>query len=347
MKENSNIRSICIFRLSAIGDCINALGAVQDYQKHNPQCKITWVIGKTEYSLVKDVENINFIVFNKKDGFKGILNIRKQLKNQTFDALLHMQNSFRASIVTTVIKAKKKIGFDSYRAKDFQTLFTNTKINQPKSDHVLDGFIEFFCTLDPTYTRPTKKLQWNFFLSEKEQQFGKNNTPAKTVVLTPCTSKTYKNWTTEGYIKVIKYLIDNKYNILICGGNSTLEQHIANQIESELKSTQIVNLIGKTSLKEMVAIIKNAEFVISPDSGPVHMANACEIPVIGLYAHHSPKRVGPYYYLDLCVSVYDDILKANNINNKNWRYRIKDEKAMEQIKDIDVINNIKTIINNK
>lgn len=185
MKENSNIRSICIFRLSAIGDCINALGAVQDYQKHNPQCKITWVIGKTEYSLVKDVENINFIVFNKKDGFKGILNIRKQLKNQTFDALLHMQNSLRASIVTTVIKAKKKIGFDSYRAKDFQTLFTNTKINQPKSDHVLDGFIEFFCTLDPTYTRPTKKLQWNFFLSEKEQQFGKNNTPAKTVVLTP------------------------------------------------------------------------------------------------------------------------------------------------------------------
>ena len=104
-------KSICILRLSAVGDVCNALAAVQQIQRYWPQTQITWLIGKTELSLLEGLEGIEFIAVDKKQGWRGIRAIWKTLSHRRFDALLAMQTAFRASILSLGIKAKYKIGF--------------------------------------------------------------------------------------------------------------------------------------------------------------------------------------------------------------------------------------------
>lgn len=138
-----NPKNICVLRLSAIGDICHTLPVIRTIQARWPQTKITWIIGKTEYELLKGIQDINFIIFDKKNGLREYLKIHSQLKLIKFDALLHMQMSFRSSLVSLMIKAKIKVGFDKKRAKDGQWLFTNTKIKHIPQQHVMDSLFGF------------------------------------------------------------------------------------------------------------------------------------------------------------------------------------------------------------
>ncbi|GAM54713.1 lipopolysaccharide heptosyltransferase I [Vibrio ishigakensis] len=136
-------KSLCILRLSAIGDVCNTIAVIQGIQQHWPQTKITWITGKIEAQLLQAVENIEVIVFDKNKGIQAYLALWKSLKGREFDALLHMQYAIRASVATLGIKSKYKLGFDKKRSQDFQTLFTNHKVKSPESMHVLDGLMAF------------------------------------------------------------------------------------------------------------------------------------------------------------------------------------------------------------
>ena len=122
-----NPLSLCILRLSAIGDVCHTLAVVQAIQRQYPDAEITWIIGKTEAMLMQDLPNVKLVPFDKKSGWKGIFTIWKQLAHKRFDFLLNMQTAFRASILSLGIKADKKIGFNKDRAREMQWLFTNQK----------------------------------------------------------------------------------------------------------------------------------------------------------------------------------------------------------------------------
>lgn len=95
--------SLCLLRLSAIGDISHTLPILRTIQRAWPKTRISWIIGKTEYQLVKDIEGVEFIIFDKKRGLKGYLEIRKILKDEHFDLLLHMQMSIRSSLISLFI----------------------------------------------------------------------------------------------------------------------------------------------------------------------------------------------------------------------------------------------------
>ena len=92
--------------------------------------------------------------------------------------------------------------------------------------------------------------------------------------------------------------------------------------------------MGKTSLKQLLALIAQAKLVLAPDSGPIHMATLAATPVIGLYAHHDPERVGPYWGREDVVSVYQTLVEAEYqkpLAELPWRTRVKDANAMQHI----------------
>lgn len=151
-------KSLCILRLSAIGDTCHVLAAVQQIQRHWQQTRITWIIGKTEAALFRHVKGIHFVIYDKKSGWKGVLALWKQLKDCHFDALLNMQTAFRASLLSLGIKANYKIGFGKQRAREGQWLFTNRRIEDPATPHVLDGFLAFVAYLGVPVSPPTWDL---------------------------------------------------------------------------------------------------------------------------------------------------------------------------------------------
>lgn len=301
-------KNLCLLRLSAIGDVCHAVAMVQQIQRHYPETKITWVIGKVEANLLHGLKNVEFVIFDKKAGLKGYRDLRATIKHRKFDVLLHMQVALRASFASWCINAKVKIGFDSKRAKEGQWLFSNKKISPQNQPHVLDGFMGFAQAIGVKAEQPT----WDMPIGQENELWASEvlatNSDKPIAIISPAASKAERNWHAEGYAKTADYLATLGFQVVICGGPTTLEMLLSTEIIT-LSKTNILNLVGKTNLKQLLAVLKLAHLVIAPDTGPAHMAVTVGTPVIGLYAHSNPHRTGPYLYQDYVVSCYKHIVQ--------------------------------------
>ncbi len=336
--------TLCVLRLSAIGDVCNAIAAVQAIQAHWPNTQITWIAGKAEACLLTPLlPEVKVIAFDKKQGIKGMLSVWRSLNGQKFDALLHMQTALRASFLSLGIKARYRLGFDKDRAYDLQSFFTNTKVKSPLSSHVLDGFMAFAYALGVPKTTPS----WQLAIPLAQRKWAKEQLRQKPLmILAPSASKNYKNWTLEGYVGILEHACETGFDLLLVGGKSENEIALGQAIENHTKAP-LRNFIGKTSLIELMALICEAKLVIAPDSGPAHIANALNTPVIGLYAHHNPKRTGPYRFLRYVVNEYDNALWQECHKTPAqvaWRTRVKNNNAMEAITLDAVINKFERLI---
>ncbi|EHH1048451.1 glycosyltransferase family 9 protein [Vibrio parahaemolyticus] len=322
--------SICLLRLSAIGDVCHAVAVVQALQRHWPETQVTWIIGKVEAQLLKGLEGVELIVFDKKAGLAGMKTVWRQLKGRHFDALLHMQLAFRASLLTMGIKARYKVGFNFQRAKEGQWFFTNRKIQDTDTSHVLDSFYSFIEYLGV----PRSKPQWQLPIDDTDRSFAEQrlgSTPC--VVLCPAASKDERNWLSERYAALADYVIEQGYQVALCGSPTIREQQLAMSIQKQMQH-QALNLVGQTSLKQLAAILAKAHLVVAPDSGPAHIATTQGTPVLGLYAHSNPRRTGPYNNINDVVSVYDTYVcqqKRKNLGELAWSTRAKGSDLMHAI----------------
>lgn len=335
---------ICILRLSAIGDICHALPVVRTLQQTWPNTELTWIIGKTEYSMVHDIPGIRFVVFDKRQGWKAYRDVSRQLQGIHFDVLLHMQMSLRASVLSALINARIKLGFDRQRAKDLQWLFTNHKIPYQPQQHVMDSFFGFSEALGIK----EHHLHWNIPVSQQDVEFVSQRLPQPYVVISPCSSMAYRNWTVEGYSQVAQHIIDRYgLSVVISGGPSSIEQHYAKAIAARVTRDKLVNLVGQTSLKQLLAVLEQALCVIAPDSGPAHMATAVQTPVIGLYATTNPDRARPYLCPELVVSHYPQAVLAKYhkpVAEVPWGARVRDAGTMERISAHEVIAKVDTLL---
>jgi len=320
------------------------LPILRTIQRAWPTTQISWIIGKTEYELVKDIEGVEFIIFDKKKGLKGYLDIRKTLKGRSFDLLLHMQMSIRSSLISLFIDAPIKLGFDRARAKDWQWLFTNHQIAAREREHVIDSFFGFTDAIGIG----KRVLEWDIPIPEAAQRYAEEQLQGhdKWLVISPCSSMDYRNWLPERYAAVADYAIQQlEYRVVLTGGNSNIEHQYASEITQAMEST-LTNLVGKSSLKELLAVLQRANIVIAPDSGPAHLATAMGTTVIGLYACTNPDRARPYLSSETTVNRYPDAVQEKfrtDVQNVQWGERVRDEFAMKLITVNDVIDTIKQI----
>ncbi len=335
--------ALCLLRLSAIGDCVHAVALVQAIQRQWPATRITWIMGKLEARLLGDLPGVEVIAFDKGAGLAGYRAVWRQLKGRRFDALLHLQSAIRASLLTLGIRARHRLGFDRQRASDGQGLFTNHKVPSPASPHVLDGFMAFAAELGVQDLTP----RWQIPTSPEDDAWAQTTLGGRPALLIcPAASKAYKNWTAEGYAALADHAARRGLQVLLCGGPSPLERQLAADIVA-LCNAPPRNLVGDTSLKQLLALIRHARLVLGPDSGPLHMATAAGTPALGLYAHHNPQRTGPYHCREQVVSVYQPLMEqatGKPLAELPWRSRLKDEQAMRQIRPDAVIHAFEALL---
>lgn len=302
-------KSLCLLRLSAIGDVCHAVAMVQQIQKQYPEINITWVLGKVEHMLLKGLPGVEFIVFDKSAGLQGFKDLRAQVKGKKFDVLLHMQVALRASIASLCIPAKIKIGFDKARAKEGQWLFTNRNVAAQSEPHVLEGFMGFAQAIGVECSAPT----WLMPFGTEDRQWVQDNISCESpyVVISAAASKAERNWSAEGYAKAADYMDSLGYKVILCGGPTPLETSLASDIEHHANAS-LHNIVGKTTLKQLLAVLESAKLVVAPDTGPAHMAVTVNTPVVGLYAHSNPKRTAPYLYPHLVASVYPQCIEEQH-----------------------------------
>ncbi len=323
--------SLCILRLSAVGDICHTLPIVRTLQQVWPDTKLSWIIGKLEYSLVGDIPGIEFIIFDKAKGFQAYRDLRHQMKGRHFDVLLHMQMSLRASLASLLVPAKVRLGFDKQRANDLQWLFTNKRITHKPKQHVIDSFFGFLEALGIN----DRILEWNIPIPASAVNNIESLLPKKPfMVISPCSSMDYRNWSPEGYAAIADFAYE-KYALatVLTGGPTEIERDYADDICS-LCNSKPLNLVGKTSLKELLAILSRAELMIAPDSGPAHMATAVGTVVIGLYAATNPDRARPYLNPELVINRYPEAVYAKYgkpVEQVPWGCRVRDPGTMARI----------------
>ena len=341
-------KSVCVLRLSAIGDVCHVLAVIRTLQHAWPATRFTWVIGKLEAKLLGHLPDIEFLVFDKSQGLKSARAIRRQLHGRRFDVLLHMQLALRASALATIIPARIKLGFDLPRARELQWLFTSHRIEPATKQHVLDSLFGFAERLGVR----ERLLRWDIPIPDEARAYAQRVIPdgQSTLVISPCSSHKLRNWRSEYYAQVADYAT-NAYGmrVVLCGGRSALEKRTGEHIAAQMRQP-CINMIGKDTLLELLATLERATLLISPDSGPAHMASTVGTPVIGLYAATNPLRTGPYLSRQLCVDKYDAAARAlmgKPADQIPWTTKIEREGVMDLITPDDVIKKMQSFMAQK
>jgi heptosyltransferase I len=298
------LQHVCLLRLSAIGDACHAAAALRAFQSAWPQTRFTWIIGKLEAKLMTAIlPEIEFITFDKSATLEELWRLRGALRARRFDLLLDMQLSFRASLVSSLVSAPIKLGFDRARARELQWWFTNARIAPAANEHVLDSFMGFAraCGIEPGAPR------WDINLPADALGYARGivTDERPTLAVSPCSSHTARNWSAERYAAVADYAAHvHHMRVVLVGGRSVIEAEMGARIAAAMRFA-VVNQIGKDTLPELLGLLSQSTVLLSPDSGPAHMATMVGLPVIGLYAATNPARAGPYYSRQWCVDKYD------------------------------------------
>jgi len=338
-------RRICVLRLSALGDVCHALPVVRTLQAAWPGAEITWIIGKLEHKLLGHLPGIEFIVFDKKAGRAAYADLRRHMAGRRYDVLLHMQLALRASFAAMLVPADVKIGFDRARARELQWLFTNAKIAPREREHVLDSLFGFAERLGLR----ERSMRWDIPLPEPALEYALRAIPdgQPTLVISPCSSHALRNWRPERYAAVADHASSRHgLRVLLCGGRSDLELEYGERIAS-LAKQPLVNLVGKDTLLEFLATLQRAKALVSPDSGPAHMATTVGTPVIGLYAATNPARSGPYYSRAWCVDRYETAalkFRGRPVAELPWTEKIEEPGVMDLVTVDAVVERLDALI---
>ena len=296
--------SICLLRLSALGDVTHVVPLVRTLRDAWPAVAITWVIGKAEHRLLEGLDGVEFLEYDKRSGLAGMRALGRRLRGRRFDALLQLQVAARANLLSAFVPARRRIGYDRSRSKDLHGLFVRERIPDRPGIHVLDA-IGSFC--EPLGLRQ-RTVRWDLPVPAEAHawaaaQWPEDGRPA--LLVSPCSSHVVRNWRYDRYAAVADHAAARGWRVVLCGGRSALEREAGDAILSAMREPAL-DLIGRDTLKQLPALLARADLLLTPDSGPMHIANAMGTKVLGLHAASNPARSGPYSDRRYCVDRYDD-----------------------------------------
>ena len=337
---------LCLVRLSAIGDTCHTVPVVRAIQDAWPATEITWIVGRVEHSLLAGLEGVRFATLDKSLGWRAYRALREQLPDRRFPLLLHMHASQRANLASLCVRAPIRLGFDRARARDGQYWFCNRHIPARAERHVMDGLFEFAEALGIKPGPP----RWDIPVSRPDREFAdaQIGETGRTLIISPCTGhrfRNFRNWRAERYAAVAEHAHERHgARIVLTGASTDLEQHYGAEI-TRLARCPVLNLIGRSSLKQLLALIERATVVLCPDSGPAHMATAVGTPVVGLYASSNRFRTGPWASQHLVVDRYPDAVREEfgcEVSELRWGRRVRNPDVMDRITTADVIEKLDT-----
>lgn len=329
---------LCLLRLSALGDVTHVVPLVRTLQRAMPGTPLHWVIDKAGHKLLDGLPGVSFHVYDKKSGLGGMRALRGELPSGGFQALLQMQVAARANLLSAFIPARRRIGYDKSRSKDLHGLFINERIPDRPGIHVLDAIGSFceplgFCQDSVSWdlATPAEAHDW------ARAQWDDDGRPV--LMISPCSSHQRRNWYAERYAALADHAASQGWRVVLCGGRSELERSTTDAILAAMRQPAL-DLVGKDTLKQLPALLTRAKLVVTPDSGPMHIANAVGCKVLGLHAASNPERSGPYSDRRYCVDRYDDAARRylhKPADELKWGTKIEFDEVMSLITVDDAI----------
>lgn len=298
--DGTDVRRICVVRTSALGDAVHALAMVNGLRHGFPRAHITWILHPLAFEVVRHQPAVDrFIVFPRRRGW-GVL--RRQLAGERFDLCVVPQVSFKAGLVTALVRAPVKLGFDFRRSRELHYFFTNRHLPSRPAGHVLAQYLEFLAYLGVRDYEP----RWDLVLTDQEREEGQRfaaGLPGPPLGMVVASSTPHKDWPAERYARLAETAAARWGLVpVLLGGPSPREWTAAEEVQRLARAPVVVALEGP--VRAMMAKLVSCRVVVAPDTGPLHLAVALGVPTVGLYGYTDPRRCGPVRFRDLLVDRY-------------------------------------------
>jgi lipopolysaccharide heptosyltransferase I len=283
---------VLIIKPSAIGDVVHTLPVWNLLRKHWPASQISWLVTPTCAGLLDGQPGLNVIRFERgrlarawrsRTGASELKSLRQSLRHQ-FDLVIDLQGLFRSGWMAWETRAPVRVGFAN--AREFAPLFYTHRVPIETPDqHALSRYLKVIEALGC----PTSPIEFPFVVTEADRAHVDRLLPgdARFAVLLPGTNWPTKRWPAERFAELVEPLRKRLgLASVVAGGPDAMP--IAQQMPG------VTNVVGRTTLPQLVALLERGSLVVANDSGPMHIAAALGRPLVTLFGPTNPVRTGPY-----------------------------------------------------
>ncbi len=297
---------VLIIKLSAIGDVVQTLPALEALKKTYPESEITWVVEEAASAILEDHPLINRLMVSRRktwfkkmvnpftclEGLGSIIGFIRELRDTRYDIAIDFQGLFKSGIVIGLARSVRKIGFD--RTRELSYLFLNERM--PAFDverHALERYLDVARYLGAKDPSPACTLPIDRERVTVRQRLGEVKRPEQPlVVVNPVARWKTKLWQERNFGELADRLVREKNAAVIFTG-SIDDRTMIDRIQSLMRERSL-NWAGETTLKELAALASLSELFITTDTGPMHLAAASGARILALFGPTAPWRTGPY-----------------------------------------------------
>lgn len=293
-----------IIRLSSIGDCLHCTPVARELKLAQPDSHITWLVGKVPAGLLQENPYIDTVHVWPREEWEGHLrarrfrqawrlwkNLTSWLQNEKFDIVLDVHGLFITGMIAMASGAKRRIGLSG--TKELNSWFMTEQAPAVSSRlHVIYRYLSILRPLGirsadhrMTLIVPAEAAQFaETFLRNSEVRPGD-----PVVAVNLATSWITKNWPAH-YFAAVTRLLARRCKVILCG--SLGERALADRIIRQ-SGVPLIDMVGRTTLTELAAVLARCDALITGDTGPLHMAVALETPTVSIFGPTNPNKFGP------------------------------------------------------
>ncbi|MGB9601390.1 MAG: glycosyltransferase family 9 protein [Limisphaerales bacterium] len=287
---------IFILKPSSLGDIVQALPVLRLLKLHIPQCQVFWWIDSRFSAVLEGDKDLSGLIYFDRyhwanprywgEVFRTVLNVRKE----RFDLVIDLQGLLRSGAFAWVASGKLLIGVDESR--ESANGFYDISVRRPSYyTHAVDWYLEVLRVLKIPVHFNFDWIPVRQDIADSVRRKWLNN--SRFIVISPGGRWRTKRWYEENYVSLANHIAgeDKEVKFVVIGVNECFTT--GEKIKAVLKD-RCINLAGKTSILEMIEVIRLSEYIIANDTGPMHIAAALKKPVVAIFGPTEPRRTGPY-----------------------------------------------------
>jgi ADP-heptose:LPS heptosyltransferase len=281
------MQEVLIIKPSSLADIVHGLQVATSLKAQCDDLRISWIVRDIYAPIVRACTAVDHVyVFERKGGAKAFLQLINEVRKTKFDYAFDFQGLLRTGLMTSRVLAKKKIGRTD--AREMSGIFYDEKVPLPpggKRSHALEILLQFCPVLG---AKPELRGALRFrAVDTLKLKFTEGRGGTRPIVMFPDSRRAERRWT--GFKQLTELILRNDRSVkVVWAGNVTVPDR------GSFLPDQFLNLTGNTSLVSLPALIKRADWVISNDSGPMHLAAAMGVRTVAIYGPTDPRISGPY-----------------------------------------------------
>ena len=316
---------ILIVKPSSFGDIIQASPILQAIKSKWKDSLIDWLVFKQWKQVIELFPNVNNIkCWDRKGGIKAFFEILKECNKENYDLVIDLQGLLRTAIFCKLLKAKQKIGVSGM--KELSWLFLKEPYKRDKNENAVIRNLKALSYI----TKEKYEPHFNVKIDNVSDILGECDIKKDDtlVAFVPFSRGKTKTWNADNYIVLANMIksVNKDIKIIVLGSKSDY---------CKIKSDDIIDLCGKTNIKELAEILSICKLAIGADTGAMHLANAIGIKNVFIFGGSDIKETSPY---GNNAKVITENLSCSPCRGK---CKFDKEKCLEQIKPDKVFESVK------